>query len=248
AGVAAPAVGTIKLRRRHHQETLGTDKFSAYANLDNDIGRLQLKLNKVISMNINSVLNAPISSDLGVYNVIKNATFLAPNPNQAELQQSAKKLAELTMISELFKSLKIFAVIGNGLCNGAGPNGALQGDQSLSYCTEDKVMMQIVRADGDKMNPHIPNATFLSSKYGFDTKYLISVAWSCQEKYQTVSKPDDHFHPTNKTAVVETTNRLNGDCAFNIPVCDTRLPEIRKRIVNHDDVVIACREAGNLDI
>jgi hypothetical protein len=29
AGVAAPAVGTIKLRRRHHQETLGTDKFSA---------------------------------------------------------------------------------------------------------------------------------------------------------------------------------------------------------------------------
>jgi hypothetical protein len=56
-------------------------------------------------MNINSVLNAPISSDLGVYNVIKNATFLAPNPNQAELQQSAKKLAELTMISELFKSL-----------------------------------------------------------------------------------------------------------------------------------------------
>lgn len=56
-------------------------------------------------MNINSVLSAPISSDLGVYNVVKNATYLSPNPNRSDLQQNAKKLAQLTMISELFKSL-----------------------------------------------------------------------------------------------------------------------------------------------
>ncbi|OAV90731.1 hypothetical protein PTTG_28221 [Puccinia triticina 1-1 BBBD Race 1] len=89
---------TPALRRRHHKETLSTDKFAAYAKLDNDIGRLQSKLNEVISLNMNSVLTSPISSDLGVYNVVKNATYLMPNPNKSELQQSAQKLAQLTMI------------------------------------------------------------------------------------------------------------------------------------------------------
>ncbi|OAV93834.1 hypothetical protein PTTG_09493 [Puccinia triticina 1-1 BBBD Race 1] len=102
AGTAASAPA---LCRRHHKETLSTDKFAAYAKLDNNIGRLQSKLNKVISLNMNSVLTSPISSNLGVYNVVKNATYLMPNPNKSELQQSAKKLAQLTMISELFKSL-----------------------------------------------------------------------------------------------------------------------------------------------
>lgn len=244
--IAAPAAGV--LRRRHHKETLSTDKFAAYAKLDNDIGTLQLKLNKVISMNINSVLSAPISSDLGVYNVVKNATYLSPNPNRSDLQQNAKKLAQLTMISELFKSLKMFAVVGNGLCTGDGPNGAPTGDEVLSYCNEDKLLMQIVRADGDKMNEKIPNAKLLSEKYGFDTKYLISTAWSCQEKCQARLKAADSPHPTNTTSMVETTNRLNGDCAFTLPVCDTRITEIRKRLNDHDDVVVACREAGNLDI
>jgi len=245
--VAAPAAGAA-LRRRHHKETLSTDKFTAYANLDNDIGTLQLKLNKVISMNINSVLRAPISSDLGVYNVVKNATYLTPNPNRSDLQQSAKKLAQLTMISELFKSLKMFAVVGNGLCIGDGPNGAPAGNEDLAYCNEDKLLMQIVRADGDKMNAEIPNAKLLSQKYGFDTKYLISTAWSCQEKSQARLKAADSPHPTNTTSLAETTNRLNSDCAFTLPVCDTRIPEIRKRLNDHDDVVVACREAGSLDI
>ncbi|OAV90684.1 hypothetical protein PTTG_28234 [Puccinia triticina 1-1 BBBD Race 1] len=248
AGTAASAPA---LRRRHHKETLSTDKFAAYAKLDNDIGRLQSKLNKVISLNMNSVLTSAISSDLGVYNVVKNATYLMPNPNQSELQQSAKKLAQLTMISELFKSLKMFAVVGTGPCTGDGPNGALSGNDVVSYCSDDGVLMNIVRADGDKMNEKIPNGNLLSQKYGFETKYLISTAWSCQEKCQahlksTTSGPS---HPTNSTTTIaETSNRINSDCAFTLPVCDTRLPEIRKRIANHDNVVIACREAGNLDI
>ncbi|KAI9604734.1 hypothetical protein H4Q26_002703 [Puccinia striiformis f. sp. tritici PST-130] len=250
AGVAAgAAAGAGGLRRRHHKETLSTDKFAAYAKLDNDIGRLQFKLNKVISLNINSVLNSPISSDLGVYNVVKNATYLIANPNQSEIQQSAKKLAQLTMISELFKSL--------GPCNGDGPNGALSGNDVLSYCSEDGLLMNIVRAEGDKMKEKIPNGNLLFSKYGFETKYLISTAWSCQEKCQAhlqssnSSQPAGagaHAHAANSATITETANRINSDCAFSLPVCDTRLPEIRKRINNHDDVVVACREAGNLDI
>ncbi|KAH9455860.1 hypothetical protein MJO28_005896 [Puccinia striiformis f. sp. tritici] len=258
AGVAAgAAAGAGGLRRRHHKETLSTDKFAAYAKLDNDIGRLQFKLNKVISLNINSVLNSPISSDLGVYNVVKNATYLIANPNQSEIQQSAKKLAQLTMISELFKSLKMFAVVGSGPCNGDGPNGALSGNDVLSYCSEDGLLMNIVRAEGDKMKEKIPNGNLLFSKYGFETKYLISTAWSCQEKCQAhlqssnSSQPAGagaHAHAANSATITETANRINSDCAFSLPVCDTRLPEIRKRINNHDDVVVACREAGNLDI
>ncbi|OAV90730.1 hypothetical protein PTTG_28220 [Puccinia triticina 1-1 BBBD Race 1] len=92
--------------------------------------------------------------------------------------------------------------------------------------------MNIVRADGDKMNEKIPNGNLLSQKYGFEQS--------------TTNGPS---HPTNSTSTIaETSNRINSDCAFTLPVCDSRLPEIRKRITNHDDVVIACREAGNLDI
>ncbi|KAA1081393.1 hypothetical protein PGT21_035143 [Puccinia graminis f. sp. tritici] len=249
AAAAGTAASAPVLRRRHHKETLSTDKFAAYAKLDNDIGRLQFKLNKVISINMNSVLTSPISSDLGVYNVVKNATYLIPNPGKSELQQSAKKLAQLTMISELFKSLKMFAVVGTGPCNGDGPNGALSGNDVISYCSDEGVLMNIVRADGDKMNQQIPNGNLLSRKYGFETKYLISTAWSCQEKCQARLKSTGSSpHPNNSTTIAETSNRINSDCAFTLPVCDTRLPEIRKRINNHDDVVIACREAGNLDI
>ncbi|KAA1134432.1 hypothetical protein PGTUg99_002389 [Puccinia graminis f. sp. tritici] len=139
AAAAGTAASAPVLRRRHHKETLSTDKFAAYAKLDNDIGRLQFKLNKVISINMNSVLTSPISSDLGVYNVVKNATYLIPNPGKSELQQSAKKLAQLTMISELFKSLKMFAVVGTGPCNGDGPNGALSGNDVISYCSDEGV-------------------------------------------------------------------------------------------------------------
>ncbi|POW11438.1 hypothetical protein PSHT_08365 [Puccinia striiformis] len=273
AGVAAgAAAGAGGLRRRHHKETLSTDKFAAYAKLDNDIGRLQFKLNKVISLNINSVLNSPISSDLGVYNVVKNATYLIANPNQSEIQQSAKKLAQLTMISELFKSL--------GPCNGDGPNGALSGNDVLSYCSEDGL------AEGDKMKEKIPNGNLLFSKYGFETKYLISTAWSCQEKCQAhlqssnSSQPAGagaHAHAANSATITpRTESTVIARSVYQFVTPDYQNPnvgqyshsyapylnlltrafilldsvgvEIRKRINNHDDVVVACREAGNLDI
>jgi hypothetical protein len=62
--------------------------------------------------------------------------------------------------------------------------------------------MNIVRADGDKMNQQIPNGNLLARKYGFETKYLISTAWSCQEKCQArLKSTPGSAHPNNSTTI-----------------------------------------------
>lgn len=247
AAAAAP-----KLVRRHHKETSSTDKFAAYAKLNNDISVLHSKLNAIIKLNFDSVLSCPISSDCGVYNIANNGTYLTPNTQKSELQEDARRLAQLIMLSELFKSLKMFVVIGSRKCDRKGPNGSLEGNDVLSYCNKDGLMMNIVRADGDKMNENIPNGNLVAAKYGFTTEYLISLARECQEKFQLHKSESinssSHTSSFNKSTLADTANHTGCDCPFNLPVCDTRIPEIWKRIEKHDDIVIACREAGNLAI
>ncbi|MBW0492687.1 hypothetical protein O181_032402 [Austropuccinia psidii MF-1] len=233
---ATAATAATGLVRRHHKETLSTDKFSAYAKLDEDITILHSKLKRVIYMNMHAILNSPISSDVGIYNAVKNGSFLSPNPSKPVLQESAQKLAQLTMISELFKSLKMFVVLGNEPCTHDGPNGALEGDDVLSYCNDEGLMMNIVRAQADKMIEKIPHANLLSSKYGFNTSFLATTAWSCQQKA-------GHF------ATIHTNfTHVDTDCTFTLPVCDTRLPDVRKKLDSYKGVVVACREGASLPI
>lgn len=238
AGSAA-AASSPKLVRRHHKETLSTDKFSDYAKLNNDISILHMKLNQVIYLNFNAVLSSPISSEFGIFNIVKNGTYLQQNPPRAILEEKAQKLAQLTMISELFKSLKMFILVEKGPCD------SNDNDQKLEYCNEG-LSMKIVRSDGDKLKREIPNAKLLSTKYGFDTKYLIETAWGCQQK--TGNSRTNSKDKENKKIASFNENQINGDCAFTLPVCDTRLPDIEKEIGAHVDVVIACRESGHLDI
>lgn len=146
----------------------------------------------------------------------------------------------------------MFVVIGSRKCDRKGPNGSLEGNDVLSYCNKDGLMMNIVRADGDKMNENIPNGNLVAAKYGFTTEYLISLARECQEKFQLHKSESinssSHTSSFNKSTLADTANHTGCDCPFNLPVCDTRIPEIWKRIEKHDDIVIACREAGNLAI
>jgi hypothetical protein len=44
-------------------------------------------------------------------------------------------------------------------------------------------MMNIVRAEGNKVVNKTPNARLLQSKYGYSVQYLTNLAWECQKKY-----------------------------------------------------------------
>jgi hypothetical protein len=51
-------------------------------------------------------------------------------------------------------------------------------------------MMNIVRAEGNKVVNKTPNARLLQSKYGYSVEYLANLAWDCQKKYG-VQKPGE---------------------------------------------------------
>ncbi|KAI8448066.1 hypothetical protein BY996DRAFT_6433415 [Phakopsora pachyrhizi] len=224
AVIGSAAVAPL-IVRRHQKETLSTDLFGAYARLDNDLTILYSKLKKVIFLNVDAVLRSPISSDQGLYNLLKNGTFLTANPSKLALEADARRMAQLTMMSELFKSLDP--------CIYDGPNGAFSGIDILSYCTPDGLMMNIVRAEGDKLVQKIPHADLLTVKYGFSTEFLASTAIRCQVRSKNSSQ-------------AESKNNQNDQCAFTAPVCDARVPDIRNKILSHQKVVIACREGGKL--
>ncbi|KAH9813369.1 hypothetical protein DFH28DRAFT_1060624 [Melampsora americana] len=230
-----PTVATTGLVRRHTQETLSTDLFAAYAKLDSDITMLHAKLKTVLFNKLSAILDNPIHSEQGLSNLLKDGTYLAPNPSKSSLQLGAREVAQLTVMSELFKSLKIFVLLGQHPCNNDGPNGALEGDDVLSYCADDGLMMNIVQADGDRLVQKVSNAHLIESKYGYKTRYLVTEAWSCQQK------------SVNGT-VAPGENRMNSECVFTIPVCDLRVPAIKKQLDDNDGIVVACREAGNLPI
>ncbi|KAA1134433.1 hypothetical protein PGTUg99_002586 [Puccinia graminis f. sp. tritici] len=79
--------------------------------------------------------------------------------------------------------------------------------------------MNIVRADGDKMNQQIPNGNLLSRKYGFETKYLISTAWSCQEKCQARLKSTGSSpHPNNSTTIALRAYPSSNSCHHHYPI------------------------------
>ncbi|KAG0151508.1 hypothetical protein CROQUDRAFT_36552 [Cronartium quercuum f. sp. fusiforme G11] len=222
-----PPIAAAGLVKRHQQETLSTDLFAAYAKLDSDITMLHSKLKAVLFKMVDLVLSSPIYSEYGLSHLLKGGIYLEPNPSKAAVQKGARDVAQLTVISELFKSLHS--------CTNDGPNGALPGDEVLSYCSDDGLMMNIVQADGDQLVQEVRNAPLLYSKYGYTTRYLATQAWSCQQK------------SINGT-VVTGENRMNSECLFTISVCDLRLPAIKKQLDDHDGIVVACREAGNLFI
>ncbi|EGG04399.1 uncharacterized protein MELLADRAFT_64810 [Melampsora larici-populina 98AG31] len=222
-----PTVATTGLVRRHVQETLSTDLFAAYAKLDSDITMLHAKLKTVLFNKMGAILNNPIHSDQGLSNLLKDGVYLTPNPSKSSLQLGAREVAQLTVMSELFKSLHP--------CTSDGPNGALEGEDVLSYCADDGLMMNIVQADGDHLVEKVTNSHLLESKYGYKTRYLVTEAWSCQQK------------SVNGT-VAPGENRMNSECVFTIPVCDLRIPAIKKQLDDNDGIVVACREAGNLPI
>lgn len=85
----------------------GTDSrpSTQYAKLDSDITMLHAKLKTVLFNKMDAILNNPIHSDQGLSNLLKDGIYLTPNPSKSSLQLGAREVAQLTVMSELFKSL-----------------------------------------------------------------------------------------------------------------------------------------------
>lgn len=181
----------------------------------------------------------PLLADGGIASVLQQGAFLYKNPTQVYLNENLKALAQITALSEFFKSVNMFVTIGSDDCKFGGPNGAKNGEEDLSFCTKDGLMMNIIRAEFNKAINKIPNAGLLKTKYGYSVEYLANLAWDCQKKYG-VQKPGEVNFPPPVS--------MKSDCIFAIPVCDCTLPAVAHLRKKKKGTIKACRKGAGLPI
>ncbi|MBW0513198.1 hypothetical protein O181_052913 [Austropuccinia psidii MF-1] len=229
-----------RLRRRsvHHKEGPSSIMdFTRFAYMEIHLNAVKNRIQGFVVATTKFATMNPLLAKGGLAEVLANGTFLNPNPGEDELQQGGKELAQITVLSNLFQSLRYFVTIGSDPCDGNGPNGAWDKKNTLSYCTPDGLMMNIIQANKDKSSNEIPNAHLLSSKYRYSTEFLTKSAWDCQKKYGVY---------TNSTAPPPSSMR--SDCIFQIAVCDCTLAEVADLRKRKKSTVQACREGAHLPI
>lgn len=233
--------GTHKRERRsiiHHKDGhYSSYAYTRYAYLEVRLSGIQNRIQSFIAVNFKLATMAPILSKGGLAEILQGGFYLNPNPEQYELQQSGKALAQITVLAHVFQSLKFFVTIGSDDCDSKGPNGAWNKKDTLSYCSPQGLMRNIIQAQQDTSLNKIKNAHLLREKYGYSVEYLTGLAWDCQKKYGVY---------TNSTAPPPVS--LRSDCIFPIAVCDCTQDEVAKLRKKGKTTVEACRIGANLPI
>ncbi|MBW0506638.1 hypothetical protein O181_046353 [Austropuccinia psidii MF-1] len=198
---------------------------------------LQNRMQGYISSSVRAATQQPILAQNGLASILQQGNYLYQNPTQPYLSADFKALAKITALSKFFKATKMFVTIGSDDCKYAGPNGAKNRPGQLSFCTKEGLMMNLIRAHGDKAVNKIENAELLKTKYGYSVEYLARTAWECQKKYGVDSEA---------TAPPPTSSM--SDCVFSIPVCDCTLPQVSHLRHRKKTTVEACRKGAKLPI
>ncbi|MBW0522053.1 hypothetical protein O181_061768 [Austropuccinia psidii MF-1] len=188
-----------------------------------------------------SIVNSPINQRTGLAGINPDGIFLneVPSNFQNNLQREFELAMKLKTLAKFWRVQLIshgpchilnfqnaFIVRGSDPCVQSGPNGAFSREDMLSYCGDDNIMMNIVRAEkhGNGFDPTIYNAQLLETKYGYSAEFLTTSAWKCQSKYGVFEY--DACILSNRTSTQFTLSELSkaGDCYFSIPVCDLTKP------------------------
>ncbi|WAQ83143.1 hypothetical protein PtA15_3A510 [Puccinia triticina] len=213
--------------------------FTRWSRMASHLTVLQNDLQGIVAATVEVATLQPLLAQGGIAEILREGSFLYKNPTQTFMADSVKDLAQISALSEFFKSIKMFVTIGSDDCRFKGPNGAKNHEQDLSSCTKDGLMMNIVRAEGDKVVNKTPNARLLQSKYGYSVQYLANLAWDCQKKYGVQKEGESNFPPPTS---------MHSDCIFSIPVCDCTLPEVKRLRKKKKGTVKACRIGAGLAI
>ncbi|WAR55521.1 hypothetical protein PtB15_6B262 [Puccinia triticina] len=88
------------------------------------------------------VLENGISTDEGIYGVLKGGAFLnnhfsATERSEDEIRSAISAVARARLIAAIWKATNYFIIRGHKPCTQDGTNGALPGDDVFSYCNAD---------------------------------------------------------------------------------------------------------------
>ncbi|MBW0464098.1 hypothetical protein O181_003813 [Austropuccinia psidii MF-1] len=213
------------------------EPFAVWSHLSDSMTVYEQKLIDGFSEFSEKVVQSGINSPNGLAGVLKNGTFMTPfEPIYLPaVEQSLKNVTTALYLVRFLRTMDAFVTIGSEVCHGNGKNGALDGDNVLSYCDPSGTMYNIVRVKKDKEERHFSNAFVIEEQFGFSTQFLTNASISCQQKYGGF----EHFPYVNTTVPMDPAS----DCVINLPVCDCRDAAIRHKVKKHG-VVKACREAG----
>ncbi|KAI7958601.1 hypothetical protein MJO29_006818 [Puccinia striiformis f. sp. tritici] len=192
-----------------------------------------------LTQNSEEIISAGISTEQGIYGVLKDGGFLIDHVhsqsrvNLAASQQSEMKLSiQLNLLAAIWEK--------QDPCDGDGTNGASSEKNQLSYCGPDNIMMKIVQLKTkNKIASDIYNGHLVSDKYNFTAQFLTERAWKCQAK-------TNQFEPEvwNSTKPI----KINSECNFNLPVCDLTAPDTRELRKNGKSIAHVCRNYLGLPI
>ncbi|PLW40379.1 hypothetical protein PCASD_07320 [Puccinia coronata f. sp. avenae] len=223
---------------KHKEGHFSTYAYTRYAYLESRLSSVQNRIQSYVAVNFKMATMAPMLAQGGLAEILKGGAYLNPNPTEYELQEGGKALAQITVLAQLFQSLKIFVAIGSDECNAGGPNGAWNKKDELSYCTPDGLMMNLILASPTGPIIAMPNAHLLKEKYGYTTEFLARSAWECQKKYGIYTESNAP-PPVN----------MRSDCIFPIAVCDCTLPDVAAIFKGkRKNLLEACRKGANLPI
>ncbi|MBW0504685.1 hypothetical protein O181_044400 [Austropuccinia psidii MF-1] len=130
-------------------------------------------------------IEAAISSDTGLYGISKSGNLFEETRTrtESEVQAELEETLKMRSLSHILRIQNVFITRGSESCNGDGPGGSRNGSGQLSYCGDDGIMMNIIRAGKDNSEKLVHNAPLILSKYGLSTQLLTQTAWECQKKY-----------------------------------------------------------------
>ncbi|KAI9602033.1 hypothetical protein KEM48_000978 [Puccinia striiformis f. sp. tritici PST-130] len=197
-----------------------------------------------------SVIEAGISTENGMYGVLKDGNFLMRSSkthkknhekldNVAGNKESEMKVSvQLHLLAAIWEQQNYFITRGSDPCTGAGPDGAWGGDKVLHIVVL-ITMMNIIQAKGKHAVNHVHNAKLVTEKYNFSVKFLTEAAWNCQKQSGKFE-----FDVWNSTDPI----KFDDQCSFNLPVCDLTRPDIREYRDSGAGTVAACRIIGGLPI
>ncbi|EFP89515.2 hypothetical protein PGT21_001210 [Puccinia graminis f. sp. tritici] len=237
--IPSTIVNVVSVTTRYKE--VPKDAFSLGSEVNYQITSYQQQLQEALRNQTHSQLNAGVSSPGGMAGALSGGSYLDPRQFRSveQIENELKNITVGASVAHILKSLNAFVTIGSDPCNGGGKNGAWSGDNVLSYCNSNGTMFNIITVSPrkSKVQNHIPNAGVLSSKFGITTEYLTSSAIECQQTRKDLGIA----HTNNTLSTVE--NKGAQKCIIDLPVCDCRSPEFKKRR-KHVGTVKACREAG----
>ncbi|KAH9464712.1 hypothetical protein H4Q26_016837 [Puccinia striiformis f. sp. tritici PST-130] len=222
------------------------DGFYQWSNVAYYLSQYEEVIHKQLSEEGKKRIAAGISTDQGIFGVVKDGNFMEPAnfPSLPDMEEQIRNITLALGVNMLLHSINAFITVGSDACNDKGRNGAWPEGDRLSWCDKPGgTMHNIVIAKNDKTHNEINNANVIFDFFGISTELIVTSSIKCQN----FNKGWNYIPwAQDKGALPKT---ADSDCVFNLPVCYTQEKKIRKKIHKKKwTTARACRHSGGLPL